>query len=102
MRAAITPSDAVQMIPDGASIMVGGFLGVGTPQRLVDALVERDARGLTVIANDTARPGMGIGKLIDSGCVSRVIASHIGTNPVTQRCSMASWRWSWSRKARSP
>ena len=65
--------------------MIGGFLAVGTPHRLVDALVERHARGLTVIANDTARPGIGIGKLIDAGCVSRAIVSHIGTNPVTQR-----------------
>jgi acetate CoA/acetoacetate CoA-transferase alpha subunit len=68
--------------------MIGGFLGVGTPHRLVDALVERGARGLTIIANDTARPGIGIGKLIDADCVARVIVSHIGTNPVTQRKMM--------------
>lgn len=41
-------------------------------------------RDLTVIANDTARPGVGIGKLISAGSVSRVIVSHIGTNPETQ------------------
>ena len=69
--------------------MIGGFLGVGTPERLVDALVARQARNLTVIANDTARPGLGIGKLIDAGCVARVIVSHIGTNPVTQRRMLA-------------
>ena len=65
--------------------MIGGFLGVGTPHRLVDALVARGARGLTIIGNDTARPGVGVGKLIDTGCVARVVTSHIGTNPVTQR-----------------
>ncbi len=52
-------------------------MGVGTPDRIIDALVARQARDLTVIANDTARPGVGIGKLIDAGCVTRAITSHI-------------------------
>src|SRR5208283_4969896 len=85
MFKAITAADAAALVPDGASVMIGGFMGAGTPERVIDALVARGARGLTVIANDTARPGVGIGKLIDAGCVSRVIASHIGTNPVTQK-----------------
>jgi acetate CoA/acetoacetate CoA-transferase alpha subunit len=84
MRRAITAAKAAALIPDGAELMIGGFMGVGTPERIINALVAREARGLTIIANDTARPGVGIGKLIDAGCVSRVIASHIGTNPVTQ------------------
>jgi acetate CoA/acetoacetate CoA-transferase alpha subunit len=65
--------------------MIGGFMGVGSPNRIIDALVSRGARNLTVIANDTARPGVGIGKLITAGVVSRVIVSHIGTNPETQQ-----------------
>jgi acetate CoA/acetoacetate CoA-transferase alpha subunit len=85
MRKAISAEEAASLVPDGASVMIGGFLGVGTPERVLDALVARGARGLTVIANDTARPGKGIGKLIDAGCVARAIVSHIGTNPVTQR-----------------
>jgi acetate CoA/acetoacetate CoA-transferase alpha subunit len=85
LRSAIKADEAAQRVPDGASVMIGGFMGVGTPERLIDALVARKARNLTVIANDTARPGLGIGKLIDAGCVSRVIVSHIGTNLVTQR-----------------
>ena len=85
MRSAMKAEDAAQLVPDGASVMIGGVLGVGTPERLVDALIARTARNLTVIANDTARPGLGIGRLIDAGCVTRVIASHIGTNPVVQR-----------------
>src|SRR3954469_1609526 len=84
MRSAIKAEEAAQRVPDGASVMIGGFMGVGSPERLIDALVARKARNLTVIANDTARPGLGIGKLIDAGCVSRVVVSHIGTNPVTQ------------------
>jgi acetate CoA/acetoacetate CoA-transferase alpha subunit len=85
MRRSIRPADAATLIPDGASIMVGGFVGVGTPDRLIDALVARGARGLTLIGNDTARPGLGVGKLVEAGCVARVVTSHIGTNPVTQR-----------------
>ena len=77
------------LIPDGASIMIGGFMGVGSPLRMIDALVARGARNLTIIANDTAHPGFAIGKLIDAGCVARVIASHIGLNPVTQKAMIA-------------
>jgi acetate CoA/acetoacetate CoA-transferase alpha subunit len=47
--------------------MIGGFMGVGSPHRLIDALVSRGAKHLTVVANDTARPGVGIGKLISAG-----------------------------------
>src|SRR5271165_3330228 len=85
MFCAISTTQAASLIPDGAVLMIGGFMGVGSPHRLIDALVARQARNLTVIANDTARPGIGIGKLVDAGCVTRVIASHIGTNPVTQK-----------------
>jgi acetate CoA/acetoacetate CoA-transferase alpha subunit len=88
-RKAISAADAAALIPDGASVMFGGFMAVGTPERIVDALVARGARGLTIIGNDTARPGFGVGKLIDAGCVDRCIVSHIGTNPVTQRKMMA-------------
>ena len=70
-RSAIRAEEAARLVPDGASVMIGGFLGVGTPERLVDALVARQARNLTVIANDTAKPGLGIGKLIDAGCIAR-------------------------------
>jgi acetate CoA/acetoacetate CoA-transferase alpha subunit len=90
MRQAIRAEQAAQLAPDGASVMVGGFLGIGTPERIIDALVARGARGLTVIANDTAKPGIGIGKLIDAGCVERAVVSHMGTNPVTQRKMMDS------------
>jgi acetate CoA/acetoacetate CoA-transferase alpha subunit len=80
-----TLEDAVARIPDGARIMVGGFMGVGTPECIVDELCRQGKRDLTVIANDTAMPGVGVGKLIGANLVSRVIASHIGLNPETQR-----------------
>jgi acetate CoA/acetoacetate CoA-transferase alpha subunit len=81
----VSVEKAVELIPDGASVMVGGFMGVGTPERLMDELVRQGRRGLTVIANDTARPGRGIGKLVSSGVASKAIVSHIGLNPETQK-----------------
>jgi acetate CoA/acetoacetate CoA-transferase alpha subunit len=81
----ISLENAVAMIPDGASLMVGGFMGVGTPERIIDELVRQRKRELTVIANDTAMPGVGIGKLVTANLVRRAIVSHIGTNPETQQ-----------------
>jgi acetate CoA/acetoacetate CoA-transferase alpha subunit len=89
MRTSITPAAAAELIPDKSIVMIGGFMGVGSPYRMINALVARGARGLTVIANDTARVGVGIGKLIAAGCVAKVITSHIGTNPETQRLMLA-------------
>lgn len=80
---------AVGQIPDGASLMVGGFMGVGTPERIVDELVRQRKRDLTVIANDTALPGIGIGKLVTANLVRKVVASHIGLNPETQQKMLA-------------
>lgn len=84
MKGALKPEAAAEMIPEGASLMIGGFMAVGTPERMIDAIVARGRGGLTVIANDTAMPGRGIGKLIGAGLVRHVIASHIGLNPETQ------------------
>jgi acetate CoA/acetoacetate CoA-transferase alpha subunit len=84
MKGALKPEMAAALIPDGASLMIGGFMGVGTPERMIDAIVTRGTRNLTVIANDTAMPGTGIGKLVSAGLVRHVIASHIGLNPQTQ------------------
>lgn len=85
----ISVADAVALIPDGATLMIGGFMGVGTPERIVDELVRQGKRNLTVIANDTAVPGRGIGKLVAAGLIARTIASHIGLNPETQKQMIA-------------
>ncbi len=85
MRKAIKPAEAAELIPDGAVVLIGGFMGVCTPERLIDALVARGARDLTFVANDAAMPGRGIGKLVSAGCVKRAIVSHIGLNPEIQK-----------------
>ena len=82
-------SEAVARIPDGASLMIGGFMAVGTPERLIDELVRQGKRNLTIIANDNAAPGHGIGKLIGAKLVARTTASHIGLNPETQQQMIA-------------
>jgi len=85
----IALADAVALIPDGASLMIGGFMGVGTPERVVDEIVRQNKRDLTVIANDTAVPTTGIGKLVRAKLLRKIIASHIGLNPETQKQMMA-------------
>jgi acetate CoA/acetoacetate CoA-transferase alpha subunit len=85
----ISVEEAVEQIPDQASLLIGGFMGVGTPERVISEIVRQKKRNLTVIANDTASPGVGIGKLITAKLVHRVIASHIGLNPETQQQMMA-------------
>src|SRR5512144_2252812 len=82
-------ADAVALIPDGASLMIGGFMAVGTPECIVDELVRQGKRDLTVIGNDTAMPGVGIGKLVTAKLVRKAIASHIGLNPETQQKMLA-------------
>jgi len=77
------------MIPAGATLMVGGFMGVGTPEPVVDEIVRQKKSDLTVIANDTAAPGIGIGKLITAKLLRRAIVSHIGLNPETQQQMLA-------------
>jgi acetate CoA/acetoacetate CoA-transferase alpha subunit len=89
MKRATRLNDAIAAIPEGATLMIGGFMGVGSPHRLIDGLVASGKRGFTIIANDTARPGVGIGKLISAGAVKAVITSHIGTNPETQKKMIA-------------
>lgn len=82
-------AEAADLIPDGSMLLIGGFMAVGTPERLIDALVTRRAKDLTIVANDTAMPGKGIGKLISAGAVRKAIVSHIGLNPETQKKMIA-------------
>jgi acetate CoA/acetoacetate CoA-transferase alpha subunit len=85
----VSVEEAVAMIPNGASVMVGGFMGVGTPERLLDELVRQRKSELTIVANDAVVPGRGIGKLFDASLVATFTASHIGLNPKVQEQMMA-------------
>ena len=74
---------------DGMSILFGGFMGVGTPDGIVRAILDSSVGNLTLIGNDTATPDTGIGALIVARRVGKIIASHIGTNPETGRQMIA-------------
>lgn len=83
MTKQIDARQAADYVCDGMTVMIGGFMSNGTPEILMDALVEKGVKDLTVIANDTGTPGTGIAKLIAAGAVKKLIATHIGLNPQT-------------------
>jgi len=89
MSKAIDVVQAVEMIPDGASILMGGFLAVGSPRRIIQEIVRQGKKHLKLITNDTSRPGSGNALLIEAKCIDHLIGSHIGTNPETQRQMIA-------------
>lgn len=77
--------EVMEYIKDGMTIMIGGFMGVGTPELFIDEMVKRGVKDLTIIGNDTGYPDRGIGKLIMNKQVKKVITSHLGLNPETGR-----------------
>lgn len=81
----VSMEEAVSHVKHGMTVFIGGFLGVGTPEKIIDALVAKGVKDLTVIGNDTGFPDKGIGRLVVNNQVKKVIASHIGTNPETGR-----------------
>jgi acetate CoA/acetoacetate CoA-transferase alpha subunit len=80
IKTVLSPSQAAAKIKDGMSLMVGGFMTIGSPEKIIDAIVESGVKDLTIICNDAGLPGKGVGKLIETGQVSKLIASHIGLN----------------------
>ncbi|HAH05645.1 MAG TPA: branched-chain amino acid dehydrogenase [Elusimicrobia bacterium] len=85
MKKILSPKDAVNVIHDKASIMVSGFMCCGQALRLIDALLEKGSKDLTLITNDSGFPDRGVGKLIVAGRVKKLIVSHIGLNPEAGR-----------------
>ncbi|QJW45252.1 acetate CoA-transferase subunit alpha [bacterium BFN5] len=85
MSKVTTLQKVIQEIKDGMTLMIGGFLAVGTPEAFIDGILNKGIKDLTVIANDTAFPDKGIGKLVINRQLKKVIVSHIGTNPETGR-----------------
>ncbi|MBP8690639.1 MAG: CoA transferase subunit A [Sedimentibacter sp.] len=79
----ISIDEAADMVKEGMTIMVGGFLANGTPERLIDALVKKNVKNLTLICNDTGFPDKGVGKMVVNKQFKKIIASHVGTNPET-------------------
>lgn len=80
-----TATEALAGLQDGMTVMIGGFLGVGSPEGLVTEVLDKGTKDLTVIGNDTGFPDKGIGRLIVAKRIKKAIASHVGTNPETGR-----------------
>ena len=78
-----------ELFKDGMTIMIGGFLAVGTPDTLIQVILEKQTKDLTLIANDTGFPDKGVGRLVVNRRAKKVIASHIGTNPETGKQMIA-------------
>ena len=89
MNKTIDIQKAVDMIKDGDTIMIGGFLAVGAPLKLIDAMVKKGLKDLTLITNDSAFMDKGVGKMIVNKQIKKIITSHIGTNKETGRQMMA-------------
>ncbi|MDI6860902.1 MAG: CoA transferase subunit A [Caldisericia bacterium] len=81
------PKEALLLsgLKDGSTLLIAGFLANGTSEILIDAILDLGVRELTVICNDTSYPDKGVGKLIKEKRVKKVITTHIGTNPETQK-----------------
>lgn len=76
-------AEVMEQIEPGMTVMIGGFLAVGTPEKLITGMIDKGIDNLTVIANETSYPDRGIGRLVVEKLVDKVIVSHIGTNPVS-------------------
>lgn len=88
-RKIISPDEIKKYLRDEMSIMFGGFMGVGTPAKLIDIILASGVKNLTIIGNDTAFVDTGVGPLIMQNRVKKIIASHIGTNPETGKKMIA-------------
>jgi len=80
-----TLEEVTALFNDGQVLMIGGFICAGTPDIFIDALIEKGTKNLTVIANDTGFVDRGIGKLVVNKRISKMIATHVGTNKETGR-----------------
>ena len=85
MDKVISLEKALSLVKDGDTIMVGGFMANGTPEKLLDALVASGKKNFTLICNDTAMPERGVGKLVVNRQFKKIISTHIGLNKETGR-----------------
>jgi len=91
----ISVEEAVMLVPNGATVMFGGFMGCGSAHAFIDALSKCGVKDLTAICNDAAFPGgpigedyYGIAKLVHNKKIKKLITSHVGLNPEVATQSM--------------
>ncbi|MGB7401645.1 MAG: CoA transferase subunit A [Arcobacter sp.] len=85
MEKEITIDKIKDFLHDGMTIAIGGFMGCGNAHNIIDEILKTNVNNLTLVATDTARDNFGIGKLIDDKRITKLLASHIGTNKETQK-----------------
>ena len=86
MRSKIAdPRACIAQIPDGATIMMGGFGMCGIPENMIRLLVEHGAKDLTIISNNAGVADFGVGLLINNGRVRRMVSTYVGENPTLER-----------------
>jgi 3-oxoacid CoA-transferase subunit A len=78
-------AEAVALVPDGATIMMGGFGVCGLPENLIDALHDRGTRDLTIVSNNAGLDGFGIGRMLVTHQVRKMISSYVGENKEFER-----------------
>jgi 3-oxoacid CoA-transferase subunit A len=76
---------AIEDIPDGATIMSGGFGLCGNPENLIRALLEKATKGLTVISNNCGTTEFGLGVLLKTRQIRKMISSYVGENKEFER-----------------
>ena len=81
MNKVATIDQAMEHVTGGMTIMIGGFMSVGTPEKLMDAIIAKGISNLTVVCNDAGLPGRGASKLIEARRVKKYFASHVGLTP---------------------
>jgi acetate CoA/acetoacetate CoA-transferase alpha subunit len=81
MNKVTTIEKAMEHVHDGQVMMFGGFMSVGTPVKLIDAILAKGIKDITIVCNDAGIPGKGTGRLLAAGIVRKYYASHVGLNP---------------------
>lgn len=85
MNKVVKIEEIKKLFKDDMTLMIGGFLACGTPEPIIDLLIDMNVKNLTIIANDTSFENKGLGRLVANNQVKKVIVSHVGTNPTTGR-----------------
>ncbi len=88
MNKVVSLEEALDVINDGCTLMFGGFGGVGSPPTIINGIVRKGVKNLTLIGNDAGFPDIGIGRVVSRGLAKRMIVSHIGSNPIAGQLMM--------------
>ena len=74
-KAELNLQQVLAQVKDGATILIGGFGAAGQPAELIDGLIERGAKDLTIVSNNAGNGDFGLAKLLQTGAVKKIICS---------------------------